>query len=80
MTWNDLPIICWALSTLSCLVRRQCINATWSACFGVFLILDRYLATSVPWLKYGFFVVGAALVVSQVMKDYGKYKKSLANR
>lgn len=80
MTWYDLPIICWALSTLICLVRRQWIDATSSACFCVFSILDRYFSTFIPWLKYGFLVVGAALVVSQVMTDYGKYKKSLLNR
>ncbi|MCD2516252.1 hypothetical protein LQ564_07970 [Massilia sp. G4R7] len=80
MTWNDLPIVCWALSTLICLARRQWIDATWSACFGIFMLMDRYFPTSSPWLRYGFFVAGAALVVSRVMKDDGKYKKSLVDR
>jgi len=80
MTWNDLPIVCWGLSTFICLVRRQWLDAIWPACFGIFMTLDRYFPSSAPWLKYGFFIVGAILVISQVMKEYGKFKKSLIGR
>lgn len=78
MHWNDWPIVCWILSTLLCLWARRWIDALASACFAVFMILDRLLPTTVPaQVKWTFCIVGAAVVVSQVAKEYAKYKKGL---
>lgn len=81
MDWNDLPFVCFTLSTLLCLVGRRWIDAGSSACFAAFTMFDRILPQMVPSpLKWAFAVVGAVLVVSQVAKEYRNYKKSLAAR
>jgi uncharacterized membrane protein YhaH (DUF805 family) len=81
MHWNDWPIVCWALSTLLCLLGRRWIDAISSACFASFMIFDSMLPTTIPWqLKYTFLVIGVILVVSQVLKEYSQYKKSLVTQ
>ena len=81
MHWNDWPTVCWALSTLLCLAGRRWMDATWSACFAVSSVLDAMPPAADPWqLKYAFAVIGATIVVYQIMKEYGRYKKGLGAR
>lgn len=80
MQWNDWPIVCWTLSTLLCLLGRRWMDAITSACFAVFVGFDK-LPPAIPrQLKYPFLLIGVVIVVTQVLKEYGKYKKSLAGR
>lgn len=81
MTWNDWPIACWAMSTLLCLLTRRWFDATWSACFAVFMVFDRWLPTALPLqLHYVFLGAGLLLVVAEVMAQYRRYKKSLPSQ
>lgn len=80
MQWNDWPIVCWTLSTFLCLLGRRWMDAITSACFAVFVSFDKLPAAIPRQLKYPFLVIGVVIVVTQVLKEYGKYKKSLAGR
>ncbi|MFC4929660.1 hypothetical protein [Massilia sp. GCM10023247] len=81
MHWSDWPIVCLALFSIPlCLLGRRWIEAFWTACFAAFLVFDRILPTAVPeQLKRSIFVIGFIAVVYQVMKEYRKYKESLAD-
>jgi hypothetical protein len=78
MHWNDWIIICWTISALFALRKRHWIDATWSACFAAFGIVDRMppAALTSP-LKYSFLAAGALLVAYQVGRSYNQYKKSM---
>lgn len=78
MQWNnDLLIAGWALSTLLCLLRRQWVDASWSGCFAVSVVLNKMSPTpATEQLTHAFFIIGAILVVYQVMKEYRRYKKN----
>ncbi|WP_036214040.1 hypothetical protein [Massilia alkalitolerans] len=81
MHWNDWPIVCWTLSTLLCLAGRRWTDAFCSACFAVYTSLDRMPPAAAPaQLKWAFALAGAAVVVVQVMKEYRRYRNSLAVR
>lgn len=81
MNWNDWPIACWAMSTLLCLLTRRWFDATWSACFAVFMVFDRWLPTALPLqLHYVFLGAGVLLVVAEVMTQYRRYRKSLISQ
>jgi hypothetical protein len=78
MHWNGWPVVLFALSTLACLLRRRWWDAVTSACFTAFVVFDRLLPNALPeQLKYSFAVMGAVLVVTGVMNEYDRYKKSL---
>ncbi|MCC2955289.1 hypothetical protein LK542_06640 [Massilia sp. IC2-477] len=81
MNWHDLPIACFAVSTLISLWRRHWTDASWCPCVAAFLAFDKVPPAAIPWrLHYLLLVAGAALVVSQVLKEYREHRKSLAAR
>ncbi|QNA88014.1 hypothetical protein G4G28_05110 [Massilia sp. Dwa41.01b] len=81
MDWNDWPVVLWIAATFMSLLRRRWMDATWSACFAAFVVFDRLLPTAIPApLKYMFLIVGVALVVTEVLKDYARDKKSLVTK
>jgi uncharacterized membrane protein YhaH (DUF805 family) len=81
MHWNDLITVCWALPALMSLKARRWIDASWAACFAVFMVLDRMFPATMPGqVKYVFLIIGVLLIVCQVGKKYRQYKKSLLAR
>jgi uncharacterized membrane protein YhaH (DUF805 family) len=81
MHWNYWPIVFLGISMLFALAARRWIDASWAACFAVFMVFDRMLPTAIPWqLKYTFLGVGVILIAAQVVKNYSRYKKSLLAR
>jgi len=81
MNWNDLPLVCWTISTLLCLMTRRWYDASWSACLAVFEMFDRWLPDALPLqLHYVFLGAGVLLVVAEVMTQHRRYKKSLLGR
>ncbi len=81
MHWNDWIVVCWTISTLFELRKRHWINATWSACFAAFGIVDRMQpAVFTSPLKYGFLAAGALLVAWQIGKSYSQYKDATTVR
>ena len=81
MNWIDWPLVCRAISTLLCLATRRWFDASWSACFAVFMIFDRWLPTALPLqLHYVFLGAGVLLVVAEVMTQHRRYKKNLLGR
>lgn len=81
MFWVDLFIACLIISPIMSLCRRRWLDATSFGCFAVFAILDRTLAdTSLGQLKYLFLVIGVAIVVFEVLREYARYKKKLADQ
>lgn len=81
MNWNDWPLACCAMSTLLCLLTRRWYDASWSACFAMFMVFDQWLPTALPLqLHYVFLGAGVLLVVAEVMTQYRRYKKSLPSQ
>ena len=79
MQRNDWILACWILSTLLCLIGRRWLDASWPACFAVFMILDRMPPTTLPaQLKYVFLVIGLVLVFFAIFRNYARYKEKLA--
>lgn len=44
------------------------------------MVIDRFVPTVMWQVKYAFALIGAGLVVSQVLKEYKRYKDGLAAR
>lgn len=79
MQLNDWPIAYGIISTLMSLWRQRWIDASWSACFAAYLTFTMTFPDAIPWqLTYLFLLLGVGLVGYQIIKDYKRYKKSLA--
>lgn len=84
MHWSYWPIVCLTLSSIPlCLLGRRWIDAFSAACFAAFFVFDRILPNAVPEQLKRILLVICLIVLAyhayQVVKEYRKYKESLAD-